>query len=630
MATEYWIQIENHLWDVSPSGVDRMTGKKFLPTFQLAFPPPPPPNIVMYKPMEALILRRYTANWAAPDDRKVNPWDLNERDPVVTMGTIPGATIECNVGDTVTVHFRNMDMRLDPNGTLLSPERRAHSLHPHGFVFAAQSDGAYPLSPADPAQPIPADEVAAWSSLSVSSGLKQGDRVPAPVAGGPNDKPGTFTYTWQTIGWPTTAGVWLYHDHSICDMDNVELGAIGIIVIHNTNDPEDVPELLQGDANLPGGSHRGSPMGKVCFPIEIEGPLGKGFAVMPHQLAELGKTAAAGSGGIPMMSGMDEHTTLPAEKPKTGGGKKHTKEEHREEPEGPAPERTMALGDFDFELDDELARIITICLPGFRTPPARAQYLQLFHTLSGQGMCINGRKWLGNTPTVVAGPQTQMRFGVVGMGSDFHTFHLHGHRWVIPGPHGTGTALQSSIQDQAVSQFEDTRLLGPANSFVFTIEEGSGFMRALPPQGEWHMHCHVLGHMMDGMMGSLLIVNGGELFTPLPVGVECPPIPGATPDGQAPTAVTVTAKNFAFSVPSAVKSMGTVTLKNDEPAGPNAHSIIWDSATPSGTTLPSNSAVVQPGGSSSAIAMPMVSAPVTLDFHCGVHPGMKGSIVVQP
>jgi hypothetical protein len=43
---------------------------------------------------EALILRRYTANWGAPDDRKINPWDINEPDPTTTGGTIPGPTLE--------------------------------------------------------------------------------------------------------------------------------------------------------------------------------------------------------------------------------------------------------------------------------------------------------------------------------------------------------------------------------------------------------------------------------------------------------------------------------------------------------------------------------------------------------
>src|SRR5438309_3839720 len=123
-------------------------------------------------------------------------------------------------------------------------------------------------------------------------------------------------------------------------------------------------------------------------------------------------------------------------------------------------------------------------------------------------MCINGRKFLGNTPTIVSGRSTKMRFGIVGMGSDTHTFHLHGHRWVIPGPDGNDpVSIQNSPQNSPVSQFEDTRLLGPANSLAFTIDGKSGsFMRAGGPPtdaslGEWHMHCHVLSHMMEGMMG---------------------------------------------------------------------------------------------------------------------------------
>ena len=115
------------------------------------------------------------------------------------------------------------------------------------------------------------------------------------------------------------------------------------------------------------------------------------------------------------------------------------------------------------------------------------------------------------------------RFGLVGMGSMFHTFHLHGHRWIIPGPHGTTpTAQQFSPKDTPVSQFEDTRTFGPANSFLFTIDEPGRELHARrrpsPDQalGEWHMHCHVLDHMMSGMMGSLLIVHGGEFAGALP------------------------------------------------------------------------------------------------------------------
>ena len=114
---DIWLQVENRPWDLVPGHADRMTGHHF-PHVPVTIESPVTgvsrtPN--MHKPLweDALVVRRYTENWAAPDDRKVNPWDLNEPDPTDngTMGTIPGATIECSVGDSVTVHFRNADTR---------------------------------------------------------------------------------------------------------------------------------------------------------------------------------------------------------------------------------------------------------------------------------------------------------------------------------------------------------------------------------------------------------------------------------------------------------------------------------------------------------------------------------------
>jgi FtsP/CotA-like multicopper oxidase with cupredoxin domain len=94
--------------------------------------------------IDSLILRRYRPPaepdgkdaWTVPDDRKINPWDLNEHNPGEsgTMGTIPGPVIECQVGDSVQVHFRNGDGRVGKK--VLA---RTHSLHPHGFVFTPAS-----------------------------------------------------------------------------------------------------------------------------------------------------------------------------------------------------------------------------------------------------------------------------------------------------------------------------------------------------------------------------------------------------------------------------------------------------------------------------------------------------------
>ncbi len=683
---EFWIQIENRPWDVCPNDIDRMSGLNLKDregkdpvtvTLTSLGTPVAHHDVTMFRPLrspdasvgDALILRRYkppqqpdkSDAWTVPDDRKVNPWDLNEPDPTDngTMGTIPGPVIECNVGESVTVHFRNMDMRGAiqtqqlcfpfpfigkicipfPQFVLLPVESRTHSLHPHGFVFAPTSDGAYPLSPPDPTQPIPPSEAAAWASVPGFSGnLKKGDRVPPG---------GTFIYTWNTFSWPTTAGVWLYHDHSICDMDNVNLGAIGIIVIHNSADPQDIIT-----PDLPGGSPIGSPVETICFPLPFE------VHTLPHDVEGLGMAQGGGMPGMPAgekpMAGMVKvGESMPGMrqggKPK-GGARKGQKQVAEPPPKAelrvgaPILARAIRRGDLLVELDESLLRVARLCISRYRTPPGKAVYLQLFHSLGDAGTCINGRKYLGNTPTVVAGPNTDMRFGVVGMGSEFHTFHIHGHRWIIPGPHGNNPgAIQGSIQDTPVSQFEDTRTFGPANSFVFPIQEGTGFMRADPfthtpplpasPVGEWHMHCHVLMHMGTGMMGSLLIVKGGELAFPahghddsnLPKGVPCPteigmPGMGVPPPGPAPMTATVRStddchwRDDASGTPeTTIKVGGKVTW---QAAGCGNHTVISDNVPPFTTLVPPlNLAVpsVDPSKTFTAVG--------DYGYHCGIHGG---------
>jgi len=603
VVAEFWIQIENQAWDLAPNRRDRMTSE-----WMKDKPGGQPPTLVtmhspvtgithkrwMYKPMtDALIFRRYTENWAKPDDRKVNPWDINEKDPTDkgTMGTIPGAVIDFSVGDSAVIHFRNMDQRRDAKKVLLPALERAHSIHPHGIVFGNENDGAYPLSPpsTDPANAITSAEQPAWQSVGVTGKQKLGDRVPPG---------GTFTYTWNTFGWPTTAGVWLYHDHSVCDDKNVLRGAIGIIVVHNTNDPEDF--VAQ---DLPDGEPNGSPIHTRCLSIRPE------ITFLPH---DLGRLAVRGDDEVEPVPIME----MPAEE--MAPTKKSARPKGKARLEAVDESMILRFGDLGLRVNQKLEAIDGLCISSFRTPPEKALYLQLYHELQGMGMCINGRQWLGNTPTVVAGRNTLMRFGLVAMNeATFHTFHLHGHRWVMPGPVGTDrSTIQSSAQISPVSQFEDTRIFGPANSFFFAIKEGDSFMRAEPPKGEWHMHCHVLGHMMEGMMGSLLVVDEDDIFTTLPLGKPCPKPMAGGDGGEMPgMGATVHVKYPNFNPGSVAISAGSaVTWINDDTFGHTATSDvggIFD--------------ITLPGGGSGSHTF---AAPGTFPYHCNAHPEMPHATVV--
>jgi FtsP/CotA-like multicopper oxidase with cupredoxin domain len=95
----------------------------------------------------------------------------------------------------------------------------------------------------------------------------------------------------------------------------------------------------------------------------------------------------------------------------------------------------------------------------------------------GKFMAINGRAFVGNTPVFRASTGQLVQWDVMAIGSEHHTFHVHGHRW-----RGAGGVPR------------DTQSIGPAESFRFRWREED--------PGTWLYHCHVEDHMMRGMIGS--------------------------------------------------------------------------------------------------------------------------------
>jgi FtsP/CotA-like multicopper oxidase with cupredoxin domain len=116
----------------------------------------------------------------------------------------------------------------------------------------------------------------------------------------------------------------------------------------------------------------------------------------------------------------------------------------------PAPTRTYALHAHQF-------------------PPAVTRLERTFQ-------CINGRAYAGNTPTLTAKVGDDVEIHAVGMDSNFHTFHIHGHRW-----------------KDAAGAYTDNPAFGPNEVVTARFVEDN--------PGRWLYHCHVFTHQDAGMAG---------------------------------------------------------------------------------------------------------------------------------
>ena len=104
------------------------------------------------------------------------------------------------------------------------------------------------------------------------------------------------------------------------------------------------------------------------------------------------------------------------------------------------------------------------------------EYIVVMSPFGTNFMAINGRAFVGNTPIFRGRVGQLVQWDVMAMGSEHHTFHVHGHRWTT----------------RAGSR-RDTVTLGPAESFRIRWRERD--------PGTWLYHCHVEDHMDRGMMG---------------------------------------------------------------------------------------------------------------------------------
>lgn len=109
-------------------------------------------------------------------------------------------------------------------------------------------------------------------------------------------------------------------------------------------------------------------------------------------------------------------------------------------------------------------------------------------------MTINNKVG-ADVPVLEARLGERVEFIAIGHGNNFHTFHLHAHRWadnrtgLLDGPHDRTPLI-------------DNKDLNPGSSFGFQVIAGEGV-----GPGAWMYHCHVQYHADAGMVGVFLVTD---------------------------------------------------------------------------------------------------------------------------
>lgn len=141
--------------------------------------------------------------------------------------------------------------------------------------------------------------------------------------------------------------------------------------------------------------------------------------------------------------------------------------------EKPANEHVVVLADFD---QGEYQSLPGVADPETGEFPDAGTYHgghQYMHT-------INGKGYEDAIPPFKGKVGDLQRWRVVSIGREFHTWHIHGHRWL-----DASGALTDNVQ------------LGPGTYTTFEFEEDN--------PGEWLVHCHVPDHMEGGMITEYVV-----------------------------------------------------------------------------------------------------------------------------
>jgi len=89
----------------------------------------------------------------------------------------------------------------------------------------------------------------------------------------------------------------------------------------------------------------------------------------------------------------------------------------------------------------------------------------------------------------VANQGERVEFACLALGTEMHTWHLHGHAWA-----DTRTGMIEDVPWAGAVPVIDNKTIGPGDSFGFQVIAGE-----LSGPGDWMLHCHMQQHSDMGM-----------------------------------------------------------------------------------------------------------------------------------
>jgi FtsP/CotA-like multicopper oxidase with cupredoxin domain len=319
-----------------------------------------------------------------------------------------------------------------------------HSFHVHGVKYGIDSDGAWPFG-------IPA------SDGRRSDEIRPGER---------------WTYVFDAT--EETIGAWPFHDHAHNVATMVNRGLFGALIVRDPASacPEhEVPVFMHqmvgtgiecsflSNTLTPGDQFQftfGTEEGACRYHCQIHGPTMWG---------EVQVSASA-------------------------------------PPLGPAPQ----IRAIDNQWKPQILQVPAGSTVTWRNDETEANHDHIVVSDGGGAstFCLNGRAFVGNTPTIVADSGQHLRWYLfnLDLGGVWHNFHPHSARWRLPKPPGgAGDVHSLSPVESFVTDTEVPRALRlPCELEELQCEPPETACR-LRVRGDFLFHCHIEEHMMRGLAG---------------------------------------------------------------------------------------------------------------------------------